>query len=73
MSLKVGQRVEIKDKDCHGVIAYIGHPSFATGKWIGVILDEAKGRNNGSIKGQFYFKVILVWHFGSMILCFCDT
>ncbi|XP_008207365.1 dynactin subunit 1 isoform X4 [Nasonia vitripennis] len=56
MSLKVGQRVEISGKDCQGVIAYIGHPSFAAGKWIGVILDEPKGRNNGTIKGQFYFK-----------------
>ncbi|KAJ8686968.1 hypothetical protein QAD02_022762 [Eretmocerus hayati] len=56
MSIKVGQRVEIAGKDCQGVIAYIGHPAFATGKWIGVILDEPKGRNNGTIKGQFYFK-----------------
>lgn len=57
MSYKVGQRVEIAGKDCQGVIAYIGHPTFASGKWIGVILDEAKGKNNGTIKGQVYFKV----------------
>ncbi|XP_015594869.1 dynactin subunit 1 isoform X2 [Cephus cinctus] len=56
MSYKVGQRVEISGKDCQGVIAYIGHPAFATGKWIGVILDEPKGKNNGTIKGQSYFK-----------------
>lgn len=57
MSYKVGQRVEVPGKDCQGVIAYIGHPSFASGKWIGVILDEPKGKNNGTIKGQCYFKV----------------
>ncbi|XP_060825229.1 dynactin subunit 1-like isoform X3 [Bombus pascuorum] len=56
MSYKVGQRVEVPGKDCQGVIAYIGHPSFASGKWIGVILDEPKGKNNGTIKGQCYFK-----------------
>ncbi|KAL7291348.1 hypothetical protein TKK_0014946 [Trichogramma kaykai] len=56
MSVKIGQRVEIAGKDCQGVIAYVGHPAFAAGKWIGVILDEPKGRNNGTIKGQFYFK-----------------
>ncbi|XP_076758438.1 dynactin subunit 1 isoform X1 [Xylocopa sonorina] len=56
MSYKIGQRVEVPGKDCQGVIAYIGHPSFATGKWIGVILDEPKGKNNGTIKGQSYFK-----------------
>ncbi|XP_043274980.1 dynactin subunit 1 isoform X2 [Venturia canescens] len=56
MSLKIGQRVEITGKECQGSIAYIGHPSFAAGKWIGVILDEPKGKNNGTIKGQSYFK-----------------
>ncbi|XP_076677898.1 dynactin subunit 1 isoform X3 [Andrena cerasifolii] len=55
MSYKVGQRVEVLGKDCQGTIAYIGHPSFAAGKWIGVILDKAKGKNNGTIKGQSYF------------------
>lgn len=57
MSYKIGQRVEVPGKDCQGVIAYIGHSSFAPGKWIGVILDEPKGKNNGTIKGQSYFKV----------------
>lgn len=67
MSYKVGQRVEIAGKDCQGVIAYIGHPSFASGKWIGVILDEAKGKNNGTIKGQVYFKVnLIVFHYFPM-------
>lgn len=57
MSLKVGERVEVVGKDCQGEIAYIGHLSFASGKWIGVILDEPKGKNNGTVKGQSYFKV----------------
>lgn len=57
MSYKIGQRVEVPVKECQGVIAYVGHPAFASGKWIGVILDEPKGKNNGSVKGQVYFKV----------------
>nr|XP_050850660.1 dynactin subunit 1 isoform X2 [Vespula vulgaris] len=56
MSYKVGQRVEISGKDCQGIIAYIGYPTFASGKWIGVMLDEPKGKNNGTVKGQQYFK-----------------
>ncbi|XP_054004461.1 dynactin subunit 1 isoform X2 [Hylaeus anthracinus] len=56
MSYKIGQRVEVPGKDCQGEIAYIGHPNFASGKWIGVILDEPKGKNNGTIKGHSYFK-----------------
>ncbi|XP_053670945.1 dynactin subunit 1 [Anopheles nili] len=53
--LKIGQRVELPGKDVRGTIAYVGMTSFAVGKWIGVILDEAKGKNNGSIKGHQYF------------------
>lgn len=56
-AVKVGNRVQIKDKDCQGTVAFTGYPSFASGKWIGVILDEAKGKNNGTVKGQSYFKV----------------
>ncbi|XP_011298057.1 dynactin subunit 1 isoform X2 [Fopius arisanus] len=56
MSLRVGARVEISGKDCQGEIAWIGHPSFAAGKWIGVILDEPKGKNNGTIKDKSYFQ-----------------
>lgn len=63
MSYKVGQRVEISGKDCQGIIAYIGYPTFASGKWIGVMLDEPKGKNNGTVKGQQYFKVSITYFF----------
>uniref|UniRef100_A0A182W1F0 Dynactin subunit 1 n=1 Tax=Anopheles minimus TaxID=112268 RepID=A0A182W1F0_9DIPT len=53
--LKIGQRVELTGKEVRGMIAYVGMTSFAVGKWVGVILDEAKGKNNGSIKGHQYF------------------
>lgn len=56
-SLKVGQRVEVSGKDVRGVIAFIGITNFASGKWIGLILDGPKGKNNGSVRGQVYFQV----------------
>ena len=28
---------------------------LVTGKWIGVILDEANGKNNGTVQGKKYF------------------
>lgn len=56
-SLKVGQRVEVSGKDVRGVIAFIGITNFATGKWIGLVLDEPKGKNNGSVRGHAYFQV----------------
>ncbi|XP_063371284.1 dynactin subunit 1 [Cydia amplana] len=53
--LSLGQRVKVVGKDVKGSVAYVGHPTFATGKWIGVILDEPKGKNNGTIRGHAYF------------------
>ncbi|XP_025834813.1 dynactin subunit 1 [Agrilus planipennis] len=54
--LKIGRRVEVTGKDVRGTVAFCGSTNFATGKWIGLILDEAKGKNNGTIKGHTYFQ-----------------
>lgn len=75
-SFRVDQRVSIAGKGL-GTIAFVGKTEFADGKdlvflnfhidvfflgeWIGVILDEPKGKNNGTVqkKGSFimYFVV----------------
>ncbi|XP_037036210.1 dynactin subunit 1 isoform X2 [Bradysia coprophila] len=54
-NLKVGQKVEVVGKNVTGEIAFIGMTTFATGKWIGVILNEPVGKNNGTLKGTVYF------------------
>ncbi|KAJ8938699.1 hypothetical protein NQ318_007987 [Aromia moschata] len=54
--IKIGKRVEVTAKGVQGVIAYVGKTTFAPGTWIGVVLDEPKGKNNGSVRGQQYFK-----------------
>ncbi|KAJ7336604.1 Dynactin subunit 1 [Desmophyllum pertusum] len=53
---KLGMRVEVVCKGLVGTVAYVGATMFASGKWIGVILDEPKGKNDGSVQGREYFK-----------------
>lgn len=53
--VKVGCKVEVKDKGLSGTVAYVGTTLFAEGKWIGVILNEPKGKNDGTVKGKRYF------------------
>jgi hypothetical protein len=43
------------DKLFKGVVAYVGATDFADVQWIGIILDDAQGKNNGSVKGKAYF------------------
>lgn len=54
---KLGQRVQVAGKNqlC-GRVAYVGHTTFAGGQWFGIVLDEPRGKNNGTVHGSTYFK-----------------
>lgn len=54
--IRIGSRVEILGKGAKGKVAYVGTTQFSSGKWIGVILDERKGKNNGTVQGKSYFQ-----------------
>lgn len=68
--LRIGQKVEVTSKNVRGTIAYVGMTAFAVGKWVGVILDEPLGKNNGSIKNQSYFTVNYMTKYGTHFLFF---
>ncbi|GFQ84692.1 dynactin subunit 1 [Trichonephila clavata] len=53
---KEGDRVIVLGKNTIGKIAFIGYTHFLDEKCFGIILDEPKGRNNGSVEGIRYFK-----------------
>ncbi|CAG8559204.1 1862_t:CDS:10 [Ambispora leptoticha] len=53
-NLIVGARCEIHGD--RGTIRFVGHTDFQPGKWVGVELDNMKGKNDGSVNGKKYFE-----------------
>ena len=54
-SLSVGQKIELNDGRV-AIVRFAGTTHFQTGDWVGVELDEATGKNDGSVKGERYFQ-----------------
>ncbi|KAH0130429.1 hypothetical protein KCU66_g3622, partial [Aureobasidium melanogenum] len=54
LALGVGQTIELNDGR-HAIVRFLGATGFAPGEWVGVELDEATGKNDGSVKGERYF------------------
>ncbi|VDD88282.1 unnamed protein product, partial [Enterobius vermicularis] len=51
---EIGDRCKIGNR--FGNVVFIGLTGFAPGEWIGVVLDEPTGKNDGSVEGKRYFK-----------------
>ena len=54
MSLAVNQRVLVRGI-YPGTVRFIGPVEYAKGEFVGVELDEPKGKNDGEVKGRRYF------------------
>ena len=57
--IRIGARVTVPSKDVgKGTIAFIGDTKFAKGSWVGIILDEKRGKNNGTIQGKTELRIL---------------
>ncbi|XP_048830050.1 CAP-Gly domain-containing linker protein 4-like isoform X2 [Brienomyrus brachyistius] len=54
MGIRLGDRVVIAGQKV-GTLRFCGSTEFAGGQWAGVELDDAEGKNNGSVAGVQYF------------------
>ncbi|XP_013390824.1 CAP-Gly domain-containing linker protein 3 isoform X2 [Lingula anatina] len=55
MGLKIGDKIVVGGVKT-GFLRYCGPAEFATGIWAGIELEEAEGKNDGSVGGISYFK-----------------
>jgi len=54
-TLKVGDKVVIDPSGLTGVVKFQGPTKFAKGRWIGIQLSVAEGKNDGTVNGVRYF------------------
>ncbi|OQS04973.1 hypothetical protein THRCLA_02847, partial [Thraustotheca clavata] len=52
---QIGDRVCVSEKELFGKVRYIGEVMGFQGLWIGVELDTPSGKNDGSVKGEYFF------------------
>ena len=50
-ALALGQRVKVQGKMSTGTVRFVGSTDFKEGSWVGVEMDEAEGRHDGTVEG----------------------
>ena len=65
----------IVSKTRKGFVRFVGPTEFAPGIWVGVELEEPRGKNNGTVDGKKYFNCKVFWvEYGgiSITVVFCS-
>ncbi|KAI1388486.1 CAP-Gly domain-containing protein [Hypoxylon trugodes] len=52
--IAVGQSIRLSDGR-NAIVRYVGQTHFAVGEWVGVELEDDRGKNDGSVQGERYF------------------
>jgi len=55
-SFSVGDRCHVGQSQALGTVRFVGETEFASGTWFGLELDEALGKNDGTVRGTRYFE-----------------
>jgi len=53
---KVGDRVKVESKTGTGTVRFVGTTEFKEGEWVGVEMDDAVGKHDGTVDGKSYFR-----------------
>lgn len=54
-NIMIGDKVLITASNKVGMVQFVGETTFAKGIWAGVVLEDATGKNDGSVSGIRYF------------------
>eukprot|EP00913_Durusdinium_trenchii_P013485 g12663.t1 len=55
LSLNKAELVAPRENGLEGTVRFLGATYFASGPWIGIDLDAAEGKNDGTVQGYRYF------------------
>lgn len=60
ITFTIGEKCRIGQDERIGTVVFAGKTSFASGDWIGLVLEKPEGKNDGKVDGVRYFEVFYI-------------